>query len=123
MNYTIQLESPEKALVFKTIIFDTFKINVVERYKNVKSLDPVYNHVVIKLRTLDDQIIKTKNDTVSRKLREDEFESYAKVAQKVRPVKNLKSNSVRVLQEQEFVHYILVKVLEHYDLSSIGMAG
>lgn len=123
MNYALKLESPEKLLVFKTIIFDTFKINVIERYKNVKSLNPVYNHVVIKLRTLDDQIIKTNADTVSKKLTIDEFESYAKVAQKVRPMNNIKSNSVRVSQEKEFVHYVLLKVLEHYDLNNIAKVG
>lgn len=117
MNYTLEQEFPDKSLAFRTIFFDTFKINIIERYRNVKSPTVVYNHIVIKLRTLDDQIIKTKKETVSKKLAEEDYQTYSRLSQKLSPSRY--RNAEKVQQEQEFVHYILLKVLENYDLASI----
>ena len=120
MNYTLELDTPEEsALAFKNIIFDGFKINVIERYSSSRNSRITYSHIIIKLTTLDDQIIKTKNETVSKKLKQEDFQTYGRLSQTLSSWKSKNDKIYFKKAENDFVQYIVLMALDNYDFSKI----
>ncbi|PIF46277.1 hypothetical protein CLU96_3302 [Chryseobacterium sp. 52] len=48
-------------MFFNTITFDSFKVNIVERYTGSMNFHPKLCEVLFKVRTLDDGIVKRKD--------------------------------------------------------------
>ncbi|KMQ68945.1 prevent-host-death protein [Chryseobacterium sp. FH2] len=119
MNYTLELntQEPGSNVVFNTIVFDSFKVNIVERYTGRMNFNPTLCHVLFKIRTLDNDIIATKSGNVRVKIKGDEFESYQKLIQVLNSYdyKNRLINREEV--EQEYVHFILRLVISNYELN------
>ena len=120
MNYKLELETPgEPILAFKNIIFDSFKINVVERFSTSKNSRITYSHILIKLRTSDDQIIKTKNGTVSKKLKQEDFKTYGVLSKALTGWKYRNDKEYCQKAEKDFVQYIMFIALDNYDFQNI----
>lgn len=116
MKYQLQLRTPDSHdnLVFNTIIFDAFKVNIVERYYGLvpKSCD-----VLFKVRTLDDQLIKRKDGHVKIRIKDEDYETYKRLL-KVFTTYEYKNKLIsRNDAQQDFVHFILRLVILNYDLN------
>jgi len=64
MNYKLELNKQGAGtnIIFHNIIFDFFKVNIVERYPKSMVLTLSPDFVIFKIRTLNDEIINTKKD-------------------------------------------------------------
>jgi hypothetical protein len=116
MNYKLQLRTPESSnnLVFNTIYFDAFKVNIVERYFG---LMPKSCEVVFKVRTLDDQIIQRKDGNVKIKIKDGDLDIYKRLL-KVLESYEYKNHLInRNEAEQDFVHFIVRLVIMNYQLN------
>ncbi|WP_027379621.1 hypothetical protein [Chryseobacterium daeguense] len=119
MNYTLELNTQERGsnIAFSTIVFDSFKINIVERYIGKMNFNPKLVEALFKVRTLDDEIIKTREGNGRVKIKDDKFETY----QKLTAVLNSYDYKNRLINrdeaEQEYVHFILSLVIVNYQLS------
>ncbi|MDR6404065.1 ribosomal protein S10 [Chryseobacterium ginsenosidimutans] len=78
MNYTLELNTQEHGsnIVFNTIIFDSFKVNIVERYVGLMNANPKLCEALFKVRTLDNELIKTKKGNSRIKIKGKNFEVY-----------------------------------------------
>lgn len=116
MNYQLQLRTPDSTgnLVFNTIIFDAFKVNIVERYFGTV---PKSCEVLFRVRTLDDKIIKRKDGHVKIRIKDEEYDTY-KTLLKVFGSYEYKNKLLsRNDAQQDFVHFILRMVIMNYDLN------
>lgn len=121
MNYKLELDNSEQPILrFKNIIFDSFKINVVERFSTSKNINITYSHILIKLRTSDDKIIKTKNGTVSKKLGVEDFKTYGSLSRALNGWKYRNDKEYRLKAENDFVQYIMFLALDHYDFQNMS---
>ena len=119
MNYRLEINRPERGsnIAFNTIIFDSFKINIVERYSGSMPSRLKLSHVLFKVRTLDDNIIETKEGNGRVKIKGDEFETYQR-ARRVLDSYEYKNKIInRKKVEEDYVHLILGLVIANYNLS------
>lgn len=119
MNYTLELNTQESDpnIVFNTIVFDSFKINVVERYTGRMGFNRKLCEVLFKVRTLDNELVKRKDGNVRVKIKGDKFETY-NVLREVTNSYNYKNKLInRKEVEQDYVHFILSLVIENYQLN------
>ena len=73
--------------------------------------------VLIKVRTLDDQIIKRKDGNVRIRIRGNEFTVYQQLI-KMLYINKLNSNIINTKStEQDYVYFILNMVITNYDFS------
>ncbi|GGG63784.1 prevent-host-death protein [Epilithonimonas arachidiradicis] len=117
MNYKLEINAQERGskLHFKTIYFDAFKVNIIERYTGVKQ--PKILHIIIKLRTLTDEIINTKSDSGRVKLKDETFDSYAEFAKPLTSYEYRNKLIDRKAVEEKFVNFILGHVIANYQLN------
>jgi len=117
MNFKLEINARERGsnLSFKTIYFNAFKINIIERYSGGKGQEKFY-HIVIKLRTIDDNIIKTKNGAGRIMLNESDFEQYGRLSKVLSSYEYRNKLMDRKLIEDEFTNFILGKMVAHYQL-------
>ncbi|MCJ7932289.1 MAG: prevent-host-death protein [Chryseobacterium sp.] len=119
MNYTLDLntQEPNSNIVFNTIIFDSFKVNVVERYLGRMDSHPRLCHVLFKVRTLDNDIIKTRAGHGRVKVKGDLFDSYQKLIKVLNSYEYKNKLLNRQEAEQDYVHFILSLVIVNYQLN------
>ena len=117
MNFKLEINARERGsnLSFKTIYFNAFKINIIERYSGGKGHDRFY-HIVIKLRTIDDNIIQTKSGAGRIMLSENDFDQYGRMAKVLSSYEYRNKLMDRKIIEDEFVNFILGKMVAHYQL-------
>ncbi|MBD3905272.1 prevent-host-death protein [Chryseobacterium sp. Ch-15] len=116
MNYKLELRTPDSQskLIFHAITFDTFKVNIVERYGGVK---PILCDVLFRVRTLDDQIIKRKDGHIKIRIKGEELEIYQRLL-KVFKSYDYKNRLIsRRDAEQDLVHFILRMVIINYEMN------
>lgn len=119
MNYTLELNTQESYsnIVFNTIVFDSFKVNIVERYVGRMNSLQKLSYALFKVRTLDNEIIKTKDGNGRMKIKGDHFDTYQKLVN----VLNSYDYKNRLINTQEaqkdYVHFILTLVIVNYQLS------
>ncbi|NIF04772.1 prevent-host-death protein [Chryseobacterium sp. Tr-659] len=119
MNYTLELntQEPDSNIVFNTIVFDSFKINIVERYiRSIKS-QPKLCEALFKVRTLDDVLIKTREDNGRIKIKGDQFETYQRLRRGLSSYEYKNKLINRKEVEENYVHFILSLVIANYNLS------
>lgn len=117
MNFSLVINAQEhdSNLKFRTILFDAFKINVIERYNNLKQLK--LKHVVFKIRTIDDNIIRSKNDSGRIKIKGEDFMTYLKLT-KVLDSYEYRNNLInRKNAKQEYVDLLLRLIIDNYQLN------
>lgn len=119
MNYTLELntQEPGSNIVFNNIVFDAFKVNIVERHIGTMRSRSKLNHVLFKVRTLDNDLIKTKAGNGRIKIKGEDFEIYQRAMQTLASYeyKNKLINRKKV--EEEYVHFILRLVISNYALN------
>ncbi|MCU7613240.1 prevent-host-death protein [Chryseobacterium sp. GMJ5] len=116
MNYKLQLRMQESNpnLVYNTIIFDTFKVNIVERYYGSV---PKLCDVSFRVRTLDDVIIKKKDGNVRIRITGEDLDIYVRLL-KVLGSYNYRNHLIkRDEADQDFVHFILRMVIMNYQFN------
>jgi len=66
MNYKLELntQEPNSNIVFNTIIFDSLKVNIIEKYAEKMISYPKLYEVLFRVRTLDNEMIKKRDGTV-----------------------------------------------------------
>ena len=116
MNYKLQLHTPESTsnLVFNTVVFDAFKVNIIERYFGPI---PKSCEVVFKVRTLDDQIVHRKDGNVKIKIKDTDFDIYKRLIKVLESYEYKNKLINRGEAEQDFVHFILRLVITNYNLN------
>ncbi|KMQ64790.1 prevent-host-death protein [Chryseobacterium angstadtii] len=119
MNYRLELntQEPNSNIVFNTIVFDPFKVNIVERYIGKMNFHPKLSYVLFKIRTLDDQIIKTKEGNSRVKIKGDQFETYQRLVRVLNSYDYKNRLINRQEADQEYVHFMLSLVLANYQLN------
>lgn len=120
MNYKLELRTHNSFsnISFNNILFDSFKINIIERYMGRLDSNAKLIEVIIKVRTLDDQIIKRRDGHVRIRIRGNEFTIYQQLI-KILNIESLKSlRSVTRSAEQDYVYFILNLVIVNYELNS-----
>ncbi len=117
MNFRLEINARERGskLSFKTIYFNAFKINIIERYSGGKANERFY-HIVIKLRTIEDEIIKTKSGASRIMLSENDFQKYGELVKILGSYEYRNKLMDRKIIEDEFVNFILGKMVAHYQL-------
>ncbi|WP_294248510.1 prevent-host-death protein [uncultured Chryseobacterium sp.] len=119
MNYKLELNMQERGsnIVFNAIIFDSFKVNIVERYMGKMNFNPKLCEALFKVRTLDDQLINTRTGNLRVKIKGDQFETYQKVSKTLQSYDYKNKLINRKEADQEYVHFILSMVIANYELN------
>ncbi|GEN67406.1 MULTISPECIES: hypothetical protein [Chryseobacterium] len=119
MNYKLELntQKPNSKIVFNTIIFDSFKVNIVERYIGSMQSRPTLCEALFKVRTLDDDLIKRRDGNVRIKIKGDQFEAYQELIGKLSSYEYKNKLINRKDVEQDYVHFILSLVISNYQLN------
>ncbi|HCA10001.1 MULTISPECIES: hypothetical protein [Chryseobacterium] len=119
MNYTLELntQEPGSNIVFNTIVFDPFKVNIIERYVGKMNFHPKLSYVLFKIRTLDNEIIKTRDGNGRVKIKGDHFETYQRLVRVLNSYDYKNKLINRKEADQDYVHFILSLVLANYQLS------
>ncbi|PTT43093.1 MULTISPECIES: prevent-host-death protein [unclassified Chryseobacterium] len=119
MDYTLELsfQEPDSHLVFNNILFDSFKVNIVEKYTGKMSHNPRLCEVIFRVRTSDDEIIHKKDGNIITRIKEDQFNAYQKLTKAISSYEYKNKLVDRNIIEQDYVHFILSLVITNYNLS------
>lgn len=119
MNYKLELntQEPNSNIVFHTIIFDSFKVNIVERYIGSMKFQPKLCEVLFKVRTLDDVLVNRRDGNVRIKIKGDDFETYQNLSKRLDSYEYKNKLINRKDVEQDYVHFILSLVIANYQLN------
>jgi hypothetical protein len=119
MNFTLDLntQEPNSNIVFNTIVFDAFKVNIIERYTGRMNFNPKLCEVLFKVRTLDDNIIKRRDGHLRIKIKGDEFETYQRLIRVLNSYDYKNRLINRKEADQDYVHFILSLVISNYQLN------
>ena len=115
MNYKLELNKQGIGpnIIFHNIIFDFFKVNIVERLSKNQSA----SFIIFKVRTLNNEIIKTKKDSGRVKLKGDAFLTYKKLVKVLNSYEYQNKIINRETAKQKFVDFILGLVVSNYKIN------
>lgn len=116
MNYKLELNTQEidSNIVFNNIIFDYFKVNIVERHSKSTNSNQSANFIIFKVRTLNNEIIKTKKGNGRVKLKIDASITYNKLIKELNSYEYKNKLINRKEVEQKYVDFILTLVVSNY---------
>ncbi|WP_278381158.1 prevent-host-death protein [Chryseobacterium arthrosphaerae] len=119
MNYKLELntQEPNSKIVFHNILFDSFKINIIERYIGSMKARPVLCEVLFKVRTLDNELIARRDGNMRVKIKGDQFDTYQELSRKLGSYEYKNKLINRKEADQDYVHFILSLVISNYDLN------
>lgn len=119
MNYKLELnkQDVDPNIVFNNIIFDFFKVNIVERHSKSINLNLSAKFILFKVRTLNNEIIKTKEGNSRVKLKGDAFITYNKLMKTLNSLEHQNKIINSKTAEQEFVDFILELVVSKYKVN------
>lgn len=120
MNYKLELNIQNEAgsnVIFNTITLDSFKVNIVERHTVKMGLNTKLCEVLLKVRTLDDCIIKKKDGNINMYFRNEDFTKYKNLKNVFSSYHYRKNLINRKEAEEDFVHFILSLVVFNYELT------
>ncbi|MCW3170635.1 prevent-host-death protein [Chryseobacterium sp. 09-1422] len=120
MNYKLEIntQDPSSSLVFNMITFESFKINIIERYAGRMNLNPKLIEVFVKVRTLNDQLVKKIDGNSRIRVIGDDLTIYAQLSKDLQSVDISKELKNKLTFEQDYVYFILKLVLNNYELNS-----
>ncbi len=118
MNYKLELntQEPNSNIVFNTIIFDSFKVNIVERYAGPARSRKLCE-ALFKVRTLDDQLMAKRDGNFRVKIKGDEFEAYLQLRRQLDSYEYKNKLINRKDVDQNYVHFFLSMLIANYDLN------
>lgn len=119
MNYKLELNKQGAGpnIIFHNIIFDFFKVNIVERYPKSMFLTLSPDFVIFKIRTLNDEIINTKKGNGRAKLKGDTFLTYKEMVKVLNSYEYQNKIINRETAKQKFVDFILGLVVSNYKIN------
>ena len=119
MNYKLELNKQGIGpnIIFHNIIFDFFKVNIVERYPKSMALTLSPDFVIFKIRTLNDEIINTKKGNGRAKLKGDTFLTYKEMVKVLNAYEYQNNIISSETAKQEFVGFILGLVVSNYKIN------
>ena len=119
MNYKLELNKQGIGpnIIFHNIIFDFFKVNIVERYPKSMASTLSPDFIIFKVRTLNNEIIKTKKDSGRVKLKGDAFLTYKKLVKVLNSYEYQNKIINRETAKQKFVDFILGLVVSNYKIN------
>ncbi|HIB8182258.1 TPA: prevent-host-death protein [Elizabethkingia anophelis] len=119
MNYKLELnaQGSGSSLVFNNIVFDSFKVNIVERHIGSTRSELKFHHVLFKVRTLDDDIVKTKNGNNRIMIKGEDLDIYHKLVMSLTSYEYRNKLIKRKEVDEEYVHFILRLVISNYALN------
>lgn len=119
MNYKLELntQEPNSKIVFHNIIFDSFKINIIERYIGSMKSRPTLCEALFKVRTIDNVLIDRKDGNTRVKIKGDDFETYQKLSRDLSSYEYKNKLVNRKEVDQNYVHFILSLVIANYNLN------
>lgn len=80
---------------------------------------PTLLEIFIKVRTLNDELVKKKDGNIRIKLKGEQFATYERLIRVFSSLRYLNNADVREAADQDFVYFILQLVIAQYDLSSL----
>jgi hypothetical protein len=98
-------------------MFDSFKVNIIERYMGRMDFSPKLCEVIFKVRTLDNDIIKRRDGHIRTKIKDDGFEIYQKLINTLNSYDYKNKLINRKDADQGYVHFILSLVISNYELN------
>ncbi|WP_294209644.1 prevent-host-death protein [uncultured Chryseobacterium sp.] len=118
MNYKFELKGQGSSsnIVFNTIVFDSFKINIIERYAGRPNALKL-SHVLFKVRTLDDQLINRKDGNIRVKIKDENLEKYKELIKRLYSYDYKNKLINRKEADQDYVYFILDLVIRNYQLN------
>lgn len=118
MNYKLELntQEPNSNIVFNTIVFDSFKVNIIERYTGSMRSRPILCEVLFKVRTLDNEIIPRRDGNVRIRIKGDDFDVYQRLTNALDSYEYKNKLINRNEVEQNYVHFIIGLVIVNYEL-------
>lgn len=119
MNYKLELNTQEAGsnIVFNNIIFDFFKVNIVERHLKPMKANLSISLIIFKVRTLDNELIQTKDGHGRVKLKGDDFTTYKNLIKALNSYEYRNRLINRKDTEQQYVDFILSKVVSNYAIN------
>ncbi|MDR2238582.1 MAG: prevent-host-death protein [Chryseobacterium sp.] len=119
MNYKLELntQEPNSKIVFNNILFDSFKVNIVERYIGSVKSRLTLCEALFKVRTLDDQLVPRRDGNMRVKIKGDDFEVYERLTKRLSSYEYKNKLINRKDTEQDYVHFILGLVIANYELN------
>ena len=119
MNYKLELNKQGAGpnIIFHNIIFDFFKVNIVERYSKSINSNQSSDFVIFKVRTLNDEIINTKKGNGRVKLKGDTFHTYKEIVKVLNSYEYQNKIINRETAKQKFVDFILGLVVSNYKIN------
>lgn len=120
MKYKLELHTKDSFsnIVFNNIIFDSFKINIIERYIGRVNYYEKLSKVVIKVRTLDDQIIRKNDGNIKLRILNKELKSYKQITKQLN-TSVIKGKSADIKSaEHDYVYLILNSVIGQYNFNN-----
>ena len=116
MNFQLELHTQNHGsnIVFNNIIFQGYKVNIIERYKGKMNHKPQLTHVIFKVRTLDDNLLQTIDGHLRVKVKGDELEAYKKKTAVFVLYKNRRLHTKE--NEYDYMHFVLSIILANYQL-------
>ena len=120
MNYKLELSTRDLSspLVFNTITFESFKINIIERYAGRLYIDTKLVEVFIKVRTLNDHLVKKIDGNTRVRVTGSDLTIYKQLTKALQSEDINKEPKNQLLFEQDYVYFILKLVLNNYELNS-----
>lgn len=121
MEYKLELntEGGSFNIVFHNLIFTTFKINIIERYHDNQNAPRKLLETIIKVRTLDDVLIKGKTGNGRVILRDRKFVDYARLSKALRSYEYRRRLINPKEVEQNYIDFLLLILIANYDINSI----
>ncbi|WP_234300225.1 prevent-host-death protein [Elizabethkingia bruuniana] len=98
-------------------MFDSFKVNIVERHIGSMRSELKFHHVLFKVRTLDDAIIKTKNGNNRIMIKGEELVTYERLVKALGSYEYRNKLINRKAVDEDYVHFILSLVISNYTLN------
>ncbi|MFP3599473.1 prevent-host-death protein [Chryseobacterium sp. SIMBA_029] len=119
MNYTLELKTQESYsnVIFNTIIFDSFKVNIVERYTGRMNFNPKLSYALFKVRTPENDIIRTRDDNGRVKIKGNHFDTYTKLTDVLKSYDYKNKLINRQEAQRDYVHFILSLVIVNYEIN------
>lgn len=123
MNYKLEFNKQGVGpnIIFHNIIFDFFKVNIVERYSKSINSNQSPDFVIFKVRTLNDEIINTKKGNGRVKLKGDTLLTYLLTYKEIIKVLNSYEYQNKIINretaKQKFVDFILGLVVSNYKIN------